>query len=187
MRKSFLFFVLVAVLCVPHFSVGIEPVAALAPAFADEYVPSAGDYPARIRIPSIKLDSPIQHVGLTSGGAIDVPDGSTNLVGWYAGGAIPGEYGNAIMDAHVFAAFKNLHFANVGDEISIENANGERQRFVISDARVYALSEVPMADMVHADAGRRLVLITCAGKFNFSLGTYSHRLVVYANLIEENQ
>lgn len=156
----------------------------LAPAFTAAYVPLVSDYPAQIEIPSIALSAPVVPVGINSVGEIAVPDGASNAVGWYQHGAIPGHTGNAIMDAHVFAAFENLRYAKVGDEIRVKDGNGEEQRFVITDSRVYAVSEVPMQELVHGDAGKRLVLITCARKFSRALGTYTHRLVVIAQLVK---
>lgn len=96
-----------AILGTPHFNVGVEPVIALASAFADDYVHDPSEYPARIAIPSIGLTAPIQNVGINGKGEIDVPDGSTRNVGWYQYGAVPGDLGNAIMDAHVYARSKN--------------------------------------------------------------------------------
>lgn len=39
------------------------------------------DAPVRLKIPKIKIDAKIETVGLTSGGAVDVPKGRAN-VGW---------------------------------------------------------------------------------------------------------
>src|SRR3989338_10251998 len=39
--------------------------------------------PVRLIIPSINIDSPVVGVGINEKGEMDVPDGSTDRVGWY--------------------------------------------------------------------------------------------------------
>lgn len=184
MGKSSLLFIALLVLALPSIDLDPLPSATLAPAFAADFSADPSDFPARIRIPSIKLDAPVQTVGLTSNGEIDVPSGATNNVGWYQYGKLPGDLGNAIFDAHVFAAFKNLRYAKIGDEISVTDAQGSTQRFRITASMVYPVSDVPMERIILDESARNLTLITCAKRFIPSLGTYSHRLVVTATLVE---
>ncbi len=161
-----------------------EPMVMVGASFAASHVPNPSEYPTRLIIPSINLNAPVQLVGINARGEMDVPDGRTSNVGWYQYGNLPGDIGNAVVDAHVFAAFKNLRYAKVGDEIRVVNASGATQRFIITDTRVYPFSEVPMEGIFHDESHRGLVLITCAKKFLPSLNTYSHRLIVSATLVE---
>lgn len=161
-----------------------EPSVMVGESYATNYAPNPGDLPAHIAIPSIGLNSPVQQVGVNGAGEMDVPDGATSNVGWYKYGRLPGDLGNAVMDAHVYAAFKKLRYAKIGDEIRVTNAEGVEQRFVITDSRVYQASEVPMYDIFTDESHRGLVLITCARKFLPHANTYSHRLVVTATLVE---
>jgi sortase A len=160
-----------------------EPAVMVGTSFATVYTPDPSEYPVRIVIPSIQLNAPVQHVGINSLGEMDVPDGTTPNVGWYQYGPLPGDLGNAVMDAHVFAAFKKLRYAKIGDEISVVTAGGAAKRFLITDSRVYPVSDVPM-QAIFSGESEGLVLITCARKFLPHLNTYSHRLVVSATLIE---
>ena len=178
------FVIAILAIAMPSLSFSPAPSASLAPAFAADFAAEPAEYPARISIPSIRLDTQVIPVGLNAAGEIDVPDGSTRNVGWYRYGKLPGDLGNAIFDAHVFAAFKDLRYAKIGDEITVTDAQGIERRFVITDSRVYPVSDVPMTDIVLNESSRGLVLITCARKFIPSLGTYSHRLVVSATLVE---
>ncbi len=184
MGKSSLVLIAVLLVAVPSFNFGTAPHAELASAFAADFSADPTEYPARISIPSIKLNTPIVPVGLTSNGEMDVPSGATRNVGWYQYGKLPGDLGNAVFDAHVFAAFKNLRYAKIGDEITITDAQGVAQRFRITESSVYAVSDVPMEHIILDESARKIVLITCAKKFIRSTGTYSHRLVVTATLIE---
>lgn len=139
--------------------------------------------PLRVSIPSIGLDSTVVPVGLNRKGEMDVPSGKTNNVGWYKSGPKPSEMGSSVLDAHVFAAFKELHRTNVGDEIIVETESGQRLRFIVEETTVYKLSEMTPSMLFGRGGGRWLNLITCAG---VPVGdTYSHRLVVYARFVEE--
>jgi sortase A len=145
---------------------------------------TAPSLPTRLVIPAINLNSPVQHLGLNNKGEMDVPSGKTNNVGWYKHGTLPGQTGSAVMDAHVFAAFKNLKNLKVGEHIYVVNAQGETLDFVVRDSRVYPLSQVPAELLFNRADSQRLNLITCAGTFIQSAGTYDHRLVVYAELVK---
>lgn len=150
----------------------------------EERHPDPQDNPTRLIIPSIKLDTRVQEVGVTEGGEMDVPDGRTNDVGWYRYGTVPGDSGSAVMDAHVYAAFAKLRYVKVGDDIYVMNGSGEKLHFRVTDSRVYALGEVPLERIFNSHDGRHLNFITCARTFVSSLNTYSHRLVVYTELVD---
>lgn len=139
--------------------------------------------PVRLIISAIGLNAPVESVGLNQQGEMDVPDGSTNDVGWYRNGTIPGNIGSAVIDAHVYAAFQNLRNLKVGSEVIVENASGERLTFVVDDSRVYKLGELTSGMLFGKRDARRLNLITCAGEQTADGSTYTHRLVVYTTLV----
>ena len=140
-------------------------------------------YPEQLSIPSVGITSPIQAVGITANGEMAVPSGKTNNVGWWKGGALPGQKGTAVLDAHVFAAFKKLDQVKVGDSLYVETANGTRLRFVVEAVQTYALSAITSEMLFGEDGTPRLNLITCAGKLTKDHSTYDHRLVVYTKLV----
>lgn len=143
----------------------------------------SSDYPVRIVIPSINLDDPIEPLGVNSKGEMDVPDGRTSYVGWYKDGTVPGQIGSAVMDAHVFAAFKNLVNVKLGSDIYVVMESGTRFHFTLNDSRFYTLSEIPLQYIFNRADAAHLVLITCAGTYVPSMNTYDHRLVDYATLV----
>ncbi len=110
-----------------------------------------------------------------------VPSGSSNNVGWYDGGPMPGEAGSAVLDAHVFAAFSKLKYVSVGDSIYV-NEYGKQLRFVVAAVKTYALSEITSNDLFTPTSDHDLNLITCAGNLTADHSTYDHRIVVYATL-----
>lgn len=149
---------------------------------AKKALPPPNEKPVRVIIPSINLDTSIIGMGINSKGELDVPSGDTNNVGWFSGGPRPGQVGSAVLDAHVFAAFENLKYAKIGDEVIIETDGGTRLRFIIEESTVYKLSDITSHMLFGRNDARRLNLITCAG--NPVGDTYSHRLVVYTRFVE---
>lgn len=140
--------------------------------------------PARIAIPSVKIDSPVIRVGVNAAGEMDVPDGKTQNVGWYEYGTVPGSVGSAVMDAHVYAAFKRLKSARVGESIYVTDTGGTVREFRITSSKAYPLAQVPMQVIFNDTSGTYLNLITCEGRYLPSKGTYDKRRVVYAQLVE---
>jgi LPXTG-site transpeptidase (sortase) family protein len=157
----------------------------VAPAKPTKSPPKAeANYPATISIPAISLSDNVVRVGLTSDGAMDVPDGNTKNVGWYDGGTTPGDTGSAVMDAHVFAAFKNLRYLKVGGDIYVTMSSGKKLHFKVESSIVYPTASVPLEKLFNRDDGTYLNLITCAGHLTKDKSTYDHRLVVYAKLVK---
>lgn len=143
------------------------------------------DYPERLIIPSIKLDTRIDPVGVNAKGEMDVPDGNSKNVGWYQYGTIPGNIGSAVIDAHVFAAFRNLRYVKKGADMYVITASGKKLHFRVGDSRVYKTEAVSRDTLFNQTDARRLNLITCAGKYMPRLQTYDHRLIVFAVLVDE--
>lgn len=144
---------------------------------------AASGAPIQLSIPAISLTSPVISVSTNAQGQMDVPDGSTNNVGWYKHGVIPGEVGSAVMDAHVFAAFKNLRSLKIGDDVYVKNEAGTRLHFIVREIRVYPLNEMTPDMLFRQTNARQLNLITCAGSLTSDRTTYDHRLVVYTELV----
>lgn len=115
---------------------------------------------------------------------MDVPDGTSNSVGWYAGGVKPGEAGTAVLDAHVFAAFRDLDKVKAGDYVYIFMQSGTVLTFQITQSNLYDLSTLsPHALFEPHNTTKKLNLITCAGEFAWDRQTYTHRLIVSAELV----
>lgn len=156
------------------------PAPLLTPATA--HASPANEPPVEVSIPSIELDSPVVPVGINRKGEMDVPDGATKDVGWYAKGTMPGDEGSAVFAAHVYAAFNKLHKVQVGSDIYVTRADGETLRFVVKKTKTFKLKDLSSKELFKAEGGKYLHLITCAGKPTGS--TYTHRLVVFAELVE---
>jgi len=171
MRTSFYFLLTVIIL--------LTGVLAAEPAPASAQIVGA---PVRLVIPSIGINTAIQGIGLTRSGNMAVPSGSTNNVGWYKYGVVPGQKGSAVLDAHVFAAFSKLKYVKPGADVYVVTAANQKLHFVVSAKQTFALSKLSSDQLFRPTASHALNLITCAGSLTADHSTYDHRLIVYATL-----
>ncbi len=145
--------------------------------------------PVRLKIPSINVNSSIEYVGLTSDGAMDVPE-DRNEVAWFDIGPRPGEEGNAVIAGHygwennIPAVFNDLHKLVIGDQILVEDDKGVIITFVVRKIRTYDKDEV-ILDVFDSNNGKgsRLNLITCTGDWNEAEETRSDRLIIYTDKV----
>ncbi|MDP3988734.1 MAG: class F sortase [bacterium] len=142
--------------------------------------------PLRLKIPSIDVDAPVEYVGLTYNGAMDVPK-SPIEVGWFNLGPRPGENGSAVIAGHygwknnLPAVFDNLHTLRVGDEIFVEDENGFTTTFIVRKIKIYGKDEITPEVFSSSDGKAHLNLITCTGDWNTEEKTRSQRLVVFTD------
>lgn len=142
--------------------------------------------PRRLKIPKINVDAAIQYVGLTSNGAMDVPDNIVD-VGWFKFGPHPGEKGVSIIDGHIdnkkgeLGVFNNLNKLLQGDKIYVLSDRGVTTTFVVRKIHDY---NPGYADEVFFsnDNGIHLNLVTCDGTWDKSKKSYTKRLVVFADI-----
>lgn len=163
-----------------------------APQQAEPQQPGAGlprSTPTRLRIPKIAVDAPFTTLTLGASGHLNPPPaGDTNLVGWYAEGASPGEKGTAIIAGHVdtktsAAVFARLGELNRGDHFTVERTDGRDAEFVVDDHETFAKDDFP-SKRVYADAQRpEARLITCAGEYDHAAKDYKDNLVIFAHLV----
>jgi len=146
--------------------------------------------PARLVIPSIRVDTNLEPVGSTDKFQVEVPR-DIRAAGWYRLGAYPGELGRALINGHLDgkngqpAVFWDLNEVKLGDEVVVTYANGDRFRFVVDGQTLVDYGTAEASDM-ELIAGlsdvARLTLMTCDGAWDHGKATYSKRLVVSAAL-----
>ena len=127
----------------------------------------AGSKPARVRVPSICVDSTLQPLGLLPDGSLQSPS-KPRQAGWYAGGVAPGDGGSAVIagQASATAVFAELHRVRPGDPVLITRQDGSVLRFVVDDVRTYPKRAFPSAG-VYARTGKPVLrLITSTGSFD---------------------
>jgi len=160
-------------------AVPAAPIPALAPR-----LPAAPSAPTQLAIPALGVRAPIEAVGVTAGGQLQLPrDGRT--VVWYRFGASPGDDGSAVLAAHVDygarpGVFFNLRRLGPGDRVAVRMAAGATRRFVVVARRLYAKPALD-AGMLFRSGGRPvLTLVTCGGRFDYKTRHYAANVVVYA-------
>ena len=148
--------------------------------------PTQPGLPIRLEIPSIKVNAAVLPVGLTSDGAMGVPEGPADTA-WFDRGPRPGETGSAVIDGHfgwkdnIPAAFDNLNELHPGDKIFVENDRGETVTFVVRELRTLGENGNAADVFTSSDGEAHLNLITCEGVWNAATKSYSERLVVFAD------
>lgn len=157
------------------------------------YVPptsNALSKPTRLQIPSLNIDASVQHVGITTSGAMGIPSNFSD-VAWYKYGPVPGQYGSAVIDGHfdnglgLPGVFKDLAEIKQGDDVFVQTSSGSLLRFMVTRVATYPYTDVPTAEVFGLDDRARLHLITCSGRWVRSDKTYNERVVVYTIFVDE--
>ncbi|WP_441246206.1 class F sortase [Kitasatospora sp. McL0602] len=173
------------------------PVAAPAPVAPVRAKPGAPalprSRPTRLRIPQLFLDAPFTELGLTPAGALETPSADNhNLVGWYRGGASPGERGSAVVAGHVDtrtgpAVFLMLHLLTPGSTVDITREDGLIASFVVDSTQTFPKNAFPDAQVYGDTPDAQLRLITCGGAYDKKLKDYTDNVVVFAHLQSSRQ
>jgi sortase A len=143
---------------------------------------------ARLIIPSIKVDAVIKDMGVTSGGAMAVPNNRQD-VGWYSSGTRPGELGSAVIGGHnrwdsTDAVFDHLNQLAVGDLLSVRDAKGVSTHFVVSGMQTFDATD-ENSGIFASKSGIHLNLITCSGTWDPITKSYTKRLVIFTNAYQD--
>lgn len=146
---------------------------------------AAAPPPARLLVPSIKVDALVEAVGQDAQGRMGVPSQAAN-VAWYRLGATPGDVGDAVIAGHLDwtsgpAVFWYLGRLHKGDPITVVRSDGSRVTFLTDSTRTVPYDS-PTDALFTRDGPPSLTLITCAGTWDRQRGTYLQRLVVHATL-----
>ncbi|MFJ2646723.1 class F sortase [Streptomyces sp. NPDC087420] len=151
--------------------------------------PLPSSAPVRLRIPGIRVDTPLTDLALTPAGSLEVPPaGNANLAGWYRDGPSPGARGTAIVAGHVDnargpAVFYALGSLRKGHRIEVTRQDGRTAVFTVDAVEVYANEDFPDRKVYGAADRAELRLITCGGGFSKRTG-YEGNVVAYAHLTE---
>jgi sortase (surface protein transpeptidase) len=145
---------------------------------------------SRLIIPAIGVNAPIESVGQTAEGYMDVPTHNRwTTVGWYKGGPNPGHIGSAVIDGHLDrdggapAVFWNLHKLHVNDMVSVQGKTGHTLHFKVTKVANYAHATAPAAQIFNNKDGVFLNLVTCSGVWVTEENQRSQRLVIYTKLV----
>ena len=143
--------------------------------------------PVALEIPSIGIkSSTFVDLEVAKDGTLDVP-GSADEVGFYAGGPTPGQFGPAVLGAHVDSKngpgiFYNLGAVKPGDKIHVTRQDKSRVTFVVDKVEVHPKDEFPTEAVYRGSFDKAEIrLVTCGGPFDRDKG-YLDNVVVFGQL-----
>jgi hypothetical protein len=140
--------------------------------------------PLRLRIPSQRISTPLQRLGLAADGTIAAPT-RWQVAGWYDQGPRPGQKGPAVIVGHVDsrsgpAVFFRLPALKRGDAVYVDREDGSTVRFRVSGQRQVPKARFPAKAVYSPSLLSSLLLITCGGSFDRSIGHYRDNVLVTA-------
>ncbi|WP_219419634.1 class F sortase [Pseudonocardia nigra] len=141
--------------------------------------------PAVLSLPEQDVTARVRPSATAPNGELAVPT-DPSLLGWWVGGARPGEAaGTTVLAGHVdsaeagLGAFAALRDVEGGDRVEIAAADGTVRAFVVTDVTRYGKAQLPR-ELFTRDGPPLLALITCTGEFDRDRGSYTDNLVVLA-------
>ena len=140
--------------------------------------------PVQLLIPSIRVNRPVEGVGVDRWGFMKLPVNGWNA-GWYAGGPVPGAPGDAVIEGHAGYPDQPMLFGRLatlkqGDKIIVVLADGSQRLFLVQSMAAFPIGVAPPG-MAEQTGPPRLTLVTCTGHFDAESKFYSQRLVLEAS------
>lgn len=143
--------------------------------------------PIRVAVADVGVEVAVTEVGVDVNGAMELPEDPA-VAGWYRFGAAPADdEGKTVISAHVDAPaypigpFSRLRELGAGAQVQVQDAAGVTHRYAVSSVTYYRKTELPVDDLFARGGARELVLITCGGAFDASVGRYEDNVVVIAS------
>ena len=146
----------------------------------------SGIMPVGLELPARRTTAPVVPVGTGPDGGLQIPD-PPQTVGWWAPGALAGSgTGTVIVAGHVDSRLAGIGMMavlpqlTVGEPVLLRGADGRAVRYRVVARREFRKAALP-ADTFARTGSPRLVLITCGGRFDPTVGSYEDNIVVYAD------
>lgn len=142
--------------------------------------------PVRVTIPSLKVESTLERLGLDKNRAMETP-GDPDKAGWYHPGPTPGANGPSVIAGHVTwdgapTVFFDLARIEPGDTVEVARKDGRTAEFTVDRVATYPKDDFPTVEVYRNLDHAGLRLITCGGDFSEADRRYADNVVVYATL-----
>ena len=184
----------------PDQAAAAAPVAPQDPAAVPEWPADGPIRPARLVVPAIDVDAPVESRGTVryenpfTGEQVDgygVPE-SMATTSWWSDGPPPGSGQMAVVLGHDggaggAAVFDRLPELRDGDEVVLRAADGGTLRLQVLGEPVTGLDKATsaLADTLNGHpAGADVALVTCGGEFDEEAGASEENTVVFASLAQ---
>lgn len=143
--------------------------------------------PTTINIDSIKINTTIEHFGITAKWLMDVSK-DPSIASRYKIGVRPGEIGNAVIAWHFGTwkdwrkwLFNNLNKLKKWDKVQVVDENWVTITFIVRSTKTYNQNANTSEIFFSNDNKAHLNLITCEWTWDKVSKTYSNRLVVFTD------
>ena len=141
--------------------------------------------PTRLELPRQGVQAAILPVGVTRLRGLDLPP-DPDTIGWWAGGAAPGQgAGSAVLAGHIDAAgygtgaLAALLDVGIGDPVEVTNTAGRVLHYQVTARVSYPKAALPVA-LFRTDGPPALTLVICGGPFDWATHHYHDNIVVSA-------
>jgi LPXTG-site transpeptidase (sortase) family protein len=147
--------------------------------------------PVSVAIPRIRVTADVIPSGVAADGQAEVPE-DINHVGWYRFGRAPGDEQGAVVlvghrDGRVGGPgiFYNVGALDVGDKIVVTDEAGQSWQYEVTSREAIERTALPVDELFRKHGDQMLVLISCGGVYDRSLGGYRDNIVVTAQPVVE--
>ena len=142
--------------------------------------------PARLVVADLDVDMVVIGVGTEADGTMALPASGTEA-GWYRFGSAPtSPSGTTVLASHVdtraegLGPFARLREAQVGAAVTVTDEDGTVHSYTVSAVDRIAKTDVPLDEVFDRSGPPRLVLLTCGGAWDESIGHYEDNVIVTA-------
>ena len=144
--------------------------------------------PVRLRIPAVRIDTPLQRLGRAADRSVEVPT-DFGTAGWFADGPRPGQNGPAVILGHVDSrtgpgVFYPLARLAPGSEVLVDRADGSTAAFRVSGVMTVPKTGFPTEQVYAPTLRSSLRLVTCGGPFDHAAGSYRDNVIVSADPVQ---
>ncbi|MGW5736359.1 MULTISPECIES: class F sortase [Streptomyces] len=151
--------------------------------------PAQPPAPVTVSLPRLKVQAPVDAVGVTDSGQMQVPR-DPRRVGWYRFSPAPGSSaGSAVLVGHLDSTDRGLgvlaalNEVRQGDTVRLTRSTGKDLLYRIVARRTVDKSGLGAAGVFRRQGPPVLTLITCTGPFRPDAGGYQQNLVVTAQQV----
>nr|NLD40697.1 class F sortase [Actinomycetales bacterium] len=153
---------------------------------ADLPAPTVVEPPVRVVYPAVGADMPVDPVGVAPDGQMEIPEDAL-VAGWYRFGAAPAdEAGSVVVAAHSGSYITprgpmyDLRDSRTGDRVEVHGSDGNVTEYEVIQVEQLGKVTIDFASYFDRSGERRLVLITCGGRWDAEAQSYDDNIIVTA-------